>query len=94
NIHFIDLLKELNVRFLVEIAELRKENVEIKVKNTKLKDKNAEVLDLKRKFTEIEFKKVELKTRIVKFLGQVIEENKWYDVENIKFKNQNRGVEI
>jgi chromosome segregation ATPase len=75
----IDSLRELNAKFLAEIAELRKENAE-------LKDKNTEIPDLKRKFAEIESEKVELKARIAELLRQAVEESKRRDVGNAELK--------
>jgi cell shape-determining protein MreC len=52
----IDSLRELNSKFLAEIAKLRKENAkisELKKENAKLKNKNVEIPDLKRKFAGI-----------------------------------------
>jgi len=71
NTHFINLLRELNAKLLIEIAKLRKKNTKIfefKKENAKLKNKNAEIFNLKRKFTKIEVKKAKLKARITEFL--------------------------
>ncbi len=43
NIHFIDLLKELNLKLLVEIIGLRKKNAKIKIENIKVKVKNVKL---------------------------------------------------
>ncbi|CAG8457925.1 9049_t:CDS:2 [Cetraspora pellucida] len=88
-----DLLRELNAKLLVKIAELRKKFAEIKVKNDKLKNKNAEIVAFSDKITELEAKRTELKIRIANLLRHTMEENKMHDAENAKLKARIKKLE-
>ena len=57
---FINLLRELNAKFLAKIAKFKKEFAEIKMIPT-----------LRKKFAKLEFKKVELHQQIKAMLNNV-----------------------
>ena len=43
NTHFIDSLRELNLKLLAEITEFRKENAKVKVENIEVKAENVKL---------------------------------------------------
>ncbi len=70
NIHSIDSLKELNLKFLAEITKLRKENAEVKAENIEIKAENIKLRyalkKYKVKFTNLKQRNKEKTNLIVK----------------------------
>ncbi|RIA82547.1 hypothetical protein C1645_835200 [Glomus cerebriforme] len=78
NTQSIDSLRELNVKFLAEITELRK-------KFAKIESENAKIPKLKRKVADVEVENAKLK--------QIIEENAKRDVRVKELEQKNTKLE-